>query len=186
MRAIRHDVIAALAVLACAAGAHSGSVLRATGLQPDDEQLIREARARSNQAIAAHDLAAIARVWMEDVYVVSSTSAQTAGREPNQQRLARQFTNRPDTIYVRRPTVIDVRLVGSGLGTRRVDWAVDGARRRARDRRDLLGAMAQGPWTVARLGRALRSHALYGRAVLPPASSVAVRPWLEHRRMAGI
>jgi ketosteroid isomerase-like protein len=78
------------------------------GYQSGDEQQIRDARARSNQAIAAHDLGAMARVWMEDVHVVSSTSAQTAGREPNQQRMARQFTNRPDTIYVRRPSAIDV------------------------------------------------------------------------------
>ena len=70
--------------------------------------MIRAARARSNAAIAAHDPAAIARVWMVDVHVVSSTSAQTAGRELNQERMARQFANRPDTIYVRRPTVIDV------------------------------------------------------------------------------
>jgi ketosteroid isomerase-like protein len=73
-----------------------------------DEQLIRDARARSNQAIAAHDLAAIAREWMADVHVVSSTSAQTAGREATRERMATQFKNRPDTVYVRRPTTIQV------------------------------------------------------------------------------
>ena len=99
---MRSRVIAAFAVVACAAA------LRATGFQSADDSLIREARAQSNQAIAAHDLAAIARVWMEDVHVVSSTSAQTAGRERNQQRMARQFASRPDTIYVRRPIVVDV------------------------------------------------------------------------------
>ena len=108
MRATRQDVIAAFAVLACAAGAYAGTDLRATGLQPGDDQLIREARARSNQAIAAHDLAGIARVWMENVHVATSTSVQTAGRELNRQRMAQQFTSRPDTIYVRRSTVIDV------------------------------------------------------------------------------
>jgi ketosteroid isomerase-like protein len=121
MRAIRQKVLAAFAVLACAAGTHARSDLRATGLQFGDDQLIREARARSNQAIAAHDLAAIARVWMEDVHVVSSTSAQTAGRELNQQRMARQFTNRPDTIYVRRPTVIDV-YSSWGVAAERGEW----------------------------------------------------------------
>ena len=45
---------------------------------------------------------------MEDVHIVSSTSVQTAGRELNRQRMARQFANRPDTAYVRRPTAIDV------------------------------------------------------------------------------
>jgi uncharacterized protein (TIGR02246 family) len=73
-----------------------------------DEQLIREARSRSNAAIAAHDPSAMARVWMPDLHVVSSTGAQVAGREANQQRMARQFASRPDTIYVRTPSTIDV------------------------------------------------------------------------------
>lgn len=73
-----------------------------------DEQLIRDTRARSNAAIAAHDLAGIARAWVNDVHVVSSTSTQTAGSQANQQRMARQFETRPDTIYVRTPSTIDV------------------------------------------------------------------------------
>lgn len=74
----------------------------------EDERVIRETRARSNAAIAAHDLAGIARAWMPDVHVVSSTSAQTAGAQLNQQRMARQFEIRPDTIYVRTPAAIQV------------------------------------------------------------------------------
>ena len=74
----------------------------------EDERLIREARARSNAAIAAHDLDGIARAWMPDVHVVSSTSAQTAGSQGNRQRMAQQFKNRPDTIYVRTPNTVDV------------------------------------------------------------------------------
>ena len=71
-----------------------------------DEQSIRDRRAQSNAAIAAHDLDGIARAWLNDVHVVSSTSAQTAGSQGNQQRMAAQFKNRPDTIYVRTPTAI--------------------------------------------------------------------------------
>jgi uncharacterized protein (TIGR02246 family) len=73
-----------------------------------DEQAIREVRARSNAAIAAHDLAGIARAWMSDVHVVSSTSAQTAGREANQQRMAAQFKARPDTIYIRTAQTVEI------------------------------------------------------------------------------
>jgi ketosteroid isomerase-like protein len=73
-----------------------------------DEQLIRDARARSNAAIAAHDLAGIAREWAKDLHVVSSTSAQTAGSDANQQRMAQQFKSRPDTVYVRTPATVDV------------------------------------------------------------------------------
>ena len=73
-----------------------------------DETAIRATRARSNAAIAAHDPAAMARAWMDDVHVVSSTSAQTAGRAANQERMVQQFARRPDTIWVRTPRTIDV------------------------------------------------------------------------------
>src|SRR6185436_14535273 len=75
---------------------------------PGDEQQIRAARARSNQAIAAHDVAAIAREWTEDLHVVTSTGVETAGREQNQKRMAEQFARRPDIAWVRSPTTIDV------------------------------------------------------------------------------
>jgi ketosteroid isomerase-like protein len=45
---------------------------------------------------------------MEDVHVTSSTSAQTTGRAANQERMAQQFARRPDTIYVRTPSAIEV------------------------------------------------------------------------------
>ena len=73
-----------------------------------DDQLIRAARERSNAAIAKHDLDGIAAVWMDDLHVVTSTSAQAAGRAANRERMAAQFKNRPDTVYVRTPATIDV------------------------------------------------------------------------------
>lgn len=85
-----------------------GAVDRPEAQASADERLIRDARSQSNAAIAAHDTAGIARPWMSDVYVVSSTSAQTAGRQANQQRMARQFESRPDTIYIRTPSTIDI------------------------------------------------------------------------------
>jgi uncharacterized protein (TIGR02246 family) len=89
--------------------------------QPKDEQLIREARARSNAAIRAHDPAAMARLWMDDVHVVRSTGTQVAGRERNQQRMAQQFASRPDTIYVRQPSAIDVYLPWA-MASERGNW----------------------------------------------------------------
>ena len=109
------------AILVCAGLAHSAWAPSTAGLPSAEEQQIRDARARSNQAIAAHDLAAIARVWMEDVNVVSSTSAQTVGREQNRQRMARQFANRPDTIYVRRPAEINV-YASWAVASERGEW----------------------------------------------------------------
>ena len=89
--------------------------------QPKDEQLIREARALSNRAIRAHDATAMARLWMDDVHIVRSTGAQVAGREPNQQRMAQQFSTRPDTIYIRKPSAIDVYLPWA-IASERGDW----------------------------------------------------------------
>src|SRR5262245_44749203 len=108
MRARHSTLLGVVGVLICAAAIDHERVAGAAQAQSTDEQLIRAARARSNAAIAAHDPAAIARAWMENVHVVASTSAQTAGRAANQQRMAQQFANRPDTIYVRTPTAIDV------------------------------------------------------------------------------
>jgi ketosteroid isomerase-like protein len=98
-------------------GAARGRVMRAIlpellalsqNQKSGDEQQIRAARDRSNAAIARHDLDGIASAWMEDVHVVSSTSAQTAGKRANRDRMAAQFKNRPDTVYVRRPMTVEV------------------------------------------------------------------------------
>ena len=86
-----------------------------------DERQIRDARARSNAAIAAHDLPAIAGEWMTDIHVVSSTSAQTAGRDANQARFAAQFKNRPDTVYVRTPQAVDI-YAAWDVGAERGEW----------------------------------------------------------------
>ena len=83
--------------------------LSAAQSQPsNDEQAIRQVRERSNTAIAKHDLDGITAAWLDDVHVVSSTSAQGAGKAANRERMAAQFKNRPDTIYVRKPVTIDV------------------------------------------------------------------------------
>jgi uncharacterized protein (TIGR02246 family) len=89
--------------------------------QGSDEQMIRAARARSNRAIAAHDLDGISRVWMEDVHIVTSTSARGTGRDENRQRMARQFANKPDTTYVRRATHVDVYLPWA-VASERGEW----------------------------------------------------------------
>src|SRR5918996_520197 len=108
MRSKRYYVAAGVALVVCAAVSHYRSDPLAARQPSTDERMIRDARARSNAAIAAHDPAAMARLWMDDVHVVRSTGAQVAGRERNQQRMAQQFASRPDTIYVRQPSAIDI------------------------------------------------------------------------------
>lgn len=74
----------------------------------DDVTAIRAARAASNAAIAKHDLAGIARHWMPNVSIVTSTGAHADTRNENVGRMGAQFNRRPDTVYVRTPTAIDV------------------------------------------------------------------------------
>jgi ketosteroid isomerase-like protein len=74
----------------------------------DDVGLIREVRARSNAAIAAHDADALARTWMADFTVVTSTGETKTGREANRASFAAQFASRPDLVYVRTPSTVGV------------------------------------------------------------------------------
>ena len=110
-----------LMLVACAASPYVGANRVHGAQQSRDEQLIREARARSNAAIRAHDPAAMAQLWMADVHVVRSTGSQVAGRERNQQRMAQQFAARPDTVYVRQPSAIDVYLPWD-MASERGEW----------------------------------------------------------------
>ena len=95
MNLCRYHVVAVVVFVACITTAYFAANPVQARQQSKDEQLIREARARSNAAIRAHDPEAMARLWMEDVHVVRSTGAQVAGREPNRQRMAQQFASRP-------------------------------------------------------------------------------------------
>jgi uncharacterized protein (TIGR02246 family) len=115
-----HAVFAAMFVASIATSYFQANPIQARQ-QSRDEQLIREARARSNAAIAAHDPVAMARLWRDDVHVVRSTGAQVAGRQANQQRMAQQFAARPDTIYVRQPSAVDVYLPWD-MASERGEW----------------------------------------------------------------
>ena len=88
---------------------------------PSDEKQIRDSRAQSNAAIENHDVAGIARFWMDDVHITTSTSAQASGWAANGSRMAEQFKRRPDTIYVRRPSTIDV-FAQWGVAAERGEW----------------------------------------------------------------
>ena len=131
----------------------------------DDETAIRTARRESNRAIAAHDVAGIARHWMPDVHIVTSTSTQGSGRDVNGQRMDQQFARRPDTVYVRTPATVDVlATVGGRFGARHLDRPLDRARRRRRDRRHLPGPVAQGRRRLAHPGRSVRPDHLHAES----------------------
>ena len=99
-------------------------VAMAAGAQlppPSDEAAIRAARAQSNRSIAAHDVAGIARHWLPDVHIVTSTSTQGTGKDLNGQRMADQFTRRPDTVYVRTPATVEV-FTAWNVASERGEW----------------------------------------------------------------
>lgn len=93
----------------------------AQGVPPTDEAAIRAARADSNRAIAARDVPGIAKHWLPDISIVTSTSAQHSGADGNAQRMATQFQRRPDTIYVRTPATVDV-FAAWNVASERGEW----------------------------------------------------------------
>ncbi len=101
----------------------STTTSRGSKSMPTDDAVasIASARARSNAAIAAHDTSAIAREWMPDIHVTSSTSSQTAGADANARAMATQFARRPDTKWVRTPRTIRV-FTAWNVGAEEGDW----------------------------------------------------------------
>ena len=70
--------------------------------------MIHSTRTRSNQAIAAHDVVTLADTWLPEYWLVSSTNAQSAGRDAARARFVQLFAARPDVVYVREPDRIEV------------------------------------------------------------------------------
>lgn len=110
-----------LALVGVMGAAREGRTMMLTQATDRDVAAIRAARADSNAAIARRDVPGISRHWMPDVHIVTSTSAQGSGRDANRQRMARQFTNRPDTVYVRTPSAVDV-FQAWEVASERGDW----------------------------------------------------------------
>lgn len=86
-----------------------------------DEDAIRTARASSNLAIVNKDIDGIAASWANDILVLSSTSAHLVGARANRHYYLAQFTRRPDTLWVRTPTVISV-LQAWNMALEEGDW----------------------------------------------------------------
>jgi ketosteroid isomerase-like protein len=72
------------------------------------ELKIRMSRQKSNEAIANHDTAALARSWTTDYHIITSRNNEASGRKANADRFAAEFLSKPDVIYVRTPHSIKV------------------------------------------------------------------------------
>ncbi len=70
---------------------------------PGDEAAIRAARARFNQAIAAHDSLRLAGDWSDDIHVISSRGNLATDRAGYLRLLIDQWPASPDVVYDRQP-----------------------------------------------------------------------------------
>jgi len=72
------------------------------------EQVIRDLRQRSNEAIARHDTASLAKFWLNDVHVLTSRSVSLSGRQANQKAFQNEFEAKEELLYVRTPTTVEI------------------------------------------------------------------------------
>lgn len=75
---------------------------------PRDETIIRDSRAASNAALAAHNASAFAQVLKDDATVVSASGKVIHGRTEIQQEIDSRFKAQPELVYVRTPASIEI------------------------------------------------------------------------------
>jgi ketosteroid isomerase-like protein len=75
---------------------------------PRDETIIRDSRAASNAALAAHNGTAFAQVLKDDATVVAASGKVTQGRAAIQEGIESRWKAQPDLVFVRTPTSIEI------------------------------------------------------------------------------
>ncbi|GEM_PF-470619 len=74
----------------------------------EEASLINAVREQSNQALAAHDTVSLAQCFTVDYNAVTSVNVASAGRSLFLERMSKRWESRPDLIYRRTPSTIDV------------------------------------------------------------------------------
>jgi len=75
---------------------------------PRDETIIRDSRAASNEALAAHNGAAFAQILKDDVVVTAASGKVTQGRKEVQDGIEARWKAQPDLVFVRTPASIEI------------------------------------------------------------------------------
>ena len=75
---------------------------------PRDETIIRDSRAASNQALAAHHAAAFAQIMNDDCIVTTAAGVLIHGRAEMQSAIEERWKKQPDLVFVRTPTSIEI------------------------------------------------------------------------------
>lgn len=76
--------------------------------QMSDEQQIRNSREDSNKAIAAKDIGALSKYWLDDFIVVRGNGTQMTGKEAIIEVWKKMFTETPEVKFIRTPTEIKI------------------------------------------------------------------------------
>jgi ketosteroid isomerase-like protein len=74
----------------------------------EDEQLIRQVRLKSNDAIAQQDTVVLAETWTSDYHIISSRNFEISGMENNRHNFAKEFASKKELLYVRTSTKVEV------------------------------------------------------------------------------
>ena len=74
----------------------------------NDEELIRNARQTSNEAIARQDVYGISKFWLDDYVVIRGSGVIEQGKEANKANWNRIFKETPQTKFERFPSEIIV------------------------------------------------------------------------------
>ncbi|MBV8518403.1 MAG: nuclear transport factor 2 family protein [Acidobacteria bacterium] len=75
---------------------------------PRAETVIRDTRAQSNAALAAHQTDAVVSLMAKDARVLAANGAAYDGRDAIVKSLTERFAQHPDVVYVRTPDAIEV------------------------------------------------------------------------------
>lgn len=74
----------------------------------NEEELIRNARQTSNEAIARHDVDGISKFWLDDYLVIRGSGVIEIGKEANKINWRNTFKETPQTYFERFPSEIVV------------------------------------------------------------------------------
>ncbi|HVR39433.1 MAG TPA: nuclear transport factor 2 family protein, partial [Thermoanaerobaculia bacterium] len=88
---------------------------------PRDATIIRDSRAASNRFLAEHRPDATASLYQKEATVITSKNVRLDGRAAIEKLLTEQFAERPDLVYVRTPSSIDVSKTGD-VAAERGTW----------------------------------------------------------------
>ena len=139
--------VAAGLLLVCLAAAPTPA-----GAQADsDETLIRQARARSNLAIARHDVPGIVALLADEFQVSASNGSFLRGREEMGNAFAGRFAEFKDAVYVRTPESVEVSsggTVAAELGRWTGSWTTPGGPFRTGGRYAASWRKAEGAWLI--------------------------------------